>query len=48
MKMTYGMNSVLLWSIFNALGAQSRTHILPENQIQDNKQIEIKQKHSLK
>lgn len=30
MNMTYGMNSVLLWSIFNAFGAQSKTHILPE------------------
>lgn len=30
MNITYGMNSVLLWSIFNAFGAQSNTHILPK------------------
>lgn len=30
-NITYGINSVLLWSIFNAFGAQSKTHILPIN-----------------
>lgn len=29
MNITYGMNSGLLYNIFNAFGEQSRTHILP-------------------
>lgn len=30
MNITYGINSVLLCNIFNAFGAQSRTHIFPK------------------